>query len=67
MQERIARDLETTPENIDINTQFSEFGLDSFAILIATGELAEWLGQTLEAETLFRYSTIKELSQHLAA
>ena len=65
-QERIAQTLECAPEEVDIDRQFDQLGLDSLAILMATGELAEWLDTELEAATLFECPTIRALSQHLA-
>lgn len=67
MRERVAKDLECSPEEVDVDITFDKLGLDSLAILIATGELAQWLGTELEAATLFEYPTIKELANHLAA
>ncbi len=66
-QERIATILECSPEEVDIDRQFDQLGLDSLAILIATGELAEWLDTELEAATLFEYPTIRALAKHLAS
>lgn len=65
-QERIAEILECAPEEVDIDRQFDQLGLDSLAILMATGELAEWLDTELEAATLFEYPTIRALAQYLA-
>jgi acyl carrier protein len=67
MQERIAQALECAPSDVDVDKAFDQLGLDSLAILIATGELAEWLDIELEAVTLFQYSTIRSLADHLAA
>ena len=66
MRARIARELECQPDEIDIELPFDQLGLDSLAILISTGELAEWLGVELEAATLFQHSTISALAEHLA-
>ena len=66
MQERVAQDLGTPADEVDVNATFDTLGLDSLAILIATGELAEWLQTELEAATLFEYPTIKKLADHLA-
>ena len=66
MQDRVARELECPASDIDIDKPFDQLGLDSLAILIATGELAEWLGIELEAATLFEHSTIRLLAKHIA-
>ena len=66
MQERTARDLDKAPDEVDIDTPFDQLGLDSLAILTATGELAEWLEVELEAATLFEYPTIRKMANFLA-
>lgn len=66
MQERTARDLDKAPDEVDIDTPFDQLGLDSLAILTATGELAEWLEVELEAATLFEYATIRKMAEFLA-
>ena len=66
MQERVAKDLGCPHEEVDVNSTFDKLGLDSLAILIATGELAQWLDTELEAATLFEHPTIKKLADHLA-
>ena len=66
MQERTARDLDKAPDEVDIDTPFDQLGLDSLAILTATGELAEWLEVELEAATLFEYPTIRKMAEFLA-
>ncbi len=66
MQDRMSRELECPASDIDIDKPFDQLGLDSLAILIATGELAEWLGIELEAATLFEHTTIRALAKHLA-
>ncbi len=65
MRNRISQDLHCAPEDIDPDANYDALGLDSLAILIATGELAEWLDTQLEAATLFEHPTIRALATHL--
>ena len=65
LQVWVGNALSLPPESVDTTANFDELGLDSLAILTATGELAEWLDIELEAAVLFQHSTIDALAQHL--
>jgi len=66
LQARMAQTLECDTSEVDVDAQFDQLGMDSLAILIATGELAEWLDTELEAMTLYQFPSIRKLSVHLA-
>ena len=66
LQARMAETLECDAGDVDVDAQFDQLGLDSLAVLIATGELAEWLDTELEAATLYEFPSIRKLSVHLA-
>lgn len=66
MKDRVARELDISPSDVDPDVTFDKLGLDSLAILISTGELAQWLGVELEAATLFEFPTIRKLANHLS-
>jgi acyl carrier protein len=52
---------------IDRDTAFGSFGLDSATAIGITGELEEWLGIGIDPEAAEEYPTIRLLGQHLAA
>ena len=58
--------LEIEPNEIDTHASFNEYGLDSSAAVILTGDLQEWLKSDLEPTLLFDYPTIAALAQHLS-
>ncbi|MBC5793740.1 acyl carrier protein [Sphaerospermopsis sp. LEGE 00249] len=58
--------LEIEAEEVDVETNFSRYGLDSSAAVILTGDLGDWLGKELEPTALYDYPTIADLAAHLA-
>lgn len=58
--------LEVEPEKIDENYEFERFGINSSAAVSLVGDLEEWLGFELSPSLFFEFSTITEVSAHLA-
>ncbi|WP_446717954.1 phosphopantetheine-binding protein [Crocosphaera sp. Alani8] len=52
-------------DELDMETSFSEYGLDSSVALTLTGELGEWLGMELEPTLFWEYTNIDELTEYL--
>jgi acyl carrier protein len=52
---------------IDRDTAFDCFGLDSATAIGITGELEEWLGISIDPGAAEDYPTIRLLGRHLAA
>ncbi len=62
----LARLLETSPAEIDVDASFEQFALDSVTAIGMTGELEEWLGVQVDPMAAYDYPTIRSLSQYLA-
>jgi acyl carrier protein len=62
----LAQVLDLQPQDIDPDTAFDRYGLDSMAAVTLIGDLEEWLGQELPATLAWDYPNIAELSQYLA-
>ena len=60
--EKIAEAMAISPEMIDINRPFAEYGLDSLAAVTVTGELEDWMEMEIPATLLWDYPTINEIS-----
>ncbi|MHC5725241.1 MAG: acyl carrier protein [Nostoc sp.] len=58
--------LEIEPEQVDVETTFGRYGLDSSVAVVLTGDLADWLGKELELRLVWDYPTIADLAQHLS-
>ena len=54
------------PESVDTDLGFFQMGLDSLMAVELTARLVRQLGIDLPQTTLFNYSTINALAQHLA-
>ena len=52
-------------DELEIETSFSEYGLDSSVALTLTGELGEWLEMELEPTLFWEYTNIDELTEYL--
>jgi len=61
----IANLLELNQDEIDTQVPFENYGLDSSATVILSGDLAEWLECELEPSLLYDYTTIEALIQYL--
>lgn len=62
----IAQLLEIEPQEIDSQTPFERYGLDSSAMVVLSGDLQEWLGRKLDPTLLYDYPTIETLANYLA-
>lgn len=62
----LAQLLEVDPQEIDTQTPFERYGLDSSALVVLSGDLQESLKCSLEPTLLYDYPTIEALADHLA-
>lgn len=62
----LAQLLEVDPDEIDPQTPFERYGLDSSALVVLSGDLQEWLKCKLDPTLLYDYPTIESLAEHLA-
>ena len=58
--------LERPPEEIDVTVPVDDFALDSATAIGMTGELEDWLGQSVDPTLVYDYPTIEKFSQCLA-
>jgi acyl carrier protein len=63
----IAKLLDVSPEQVDVQMSFERYGLDSSAVVSLIGDLEHWLKIDLSPALLFDYPTIEELARYLAA
>lgn len=61
----LAMYLKIPPHEMDIREPFATYGLDSSVAVSTTGELAEWLGLSLEPTLFWEYPSIEALAEHL--
>ena len=64
--ERIAREIGVSPESIDLNEPFDNYGLDSVLAIEIASAGKQKLGIDMSPLLLVHYPTIESLSQHLA-
>ena len=63
----IAAVAQITPEEVDIDRPFAEFGMDSMQLFQLSGDLQKFLGHEVSEIVAWDYPTIAQLSQHLAS
>jgi acyl carrier protein len=67
LREKISDYSKISCEHIETDTQISEtYGLSSLDAVSLIGELEDWVGADISPSILFEYSTIDDLSEHLA-
>jgi 8-amino-7-oxononanoate synthase len=64
--DKIAEMLTLEPNQIDVQQDFSEYGLDSVEAINLSGELENYLGRRLSPTLLWDYPNIETLAQYLA-
>ena len=57
--------LEVKPEDIDMETPFDRYGLDSSVAVALTGDLEDWLEVDIDPTIIYDYPTIKSLVEYL--
>ncbi len=61
----LATSLDLSPEEIDIDTDFVDFGMNSMSMIDVSGELETLLGRRLDPTLVLDYSNIRALSEYL--
>ena len=62
----IADLLEVSTDEIDTESSFDRYGLDSSAAIGLTGDLEDWLGKEVDPTLLYDYPTVEGLVEYLA-
>jgi|GEM_PF-2825531 len=65
LKKHLATSLEMSPEEIDIDVDFVDYGKNSVEIVNISGELEHFLGRRLDPMLILDYANIRELSEHL--
>ncbi|QUY40945.1 acyl carrier protein [Acaryochloris marina] len=65
LKKHLATSLEMSPEEIDIDVDFIDYGMNSVEVVNVSGELEHFLGRRLDPMLVLDYSNIRELSEHL--
>jgi 8-amino-7-oxononanoate synthase len=63
--DKLAELLEIEPHEIDVQKNFSDYGLDSVEAINLSGELESFLGSRLSPTLLWDYQNIEDLAQYL--
>jgi len=64
--DKLAQRLKVPSSEVDVDTYFDEFDLDSTEALILAGELENWLGFQIETTAIWYHPTIKQLAEYIA-
>ena len=63
---RLAELMRVSPEEVDVQEPFANFGLNSIDAVSLSGDLEDYLNLPLPATLLWDFPTIETLSQHLS-
>jgi acyl carrier protein len=64
---RIAAIAQLTPQEVDIDRPFAEFGMDSMQLFELSGDLQKFLGHDVSEIVAWDYPTIAKLAQYLSS
>lgn len=67
LQNRIAKELNCEPNEVNLEQTFDLLGLDSVSLLWIAGELAEWLKIEITAALIFESNNLPALSEKIFA
>ncbi|TAE32046.1 MAG: acyl carrier protein [Cytophagales bacterium] len=62
LQERIAHELQTSPDTVSPDTLFTRYGFDSVVVITLAVDLEAWLGVELDPTVIWEYPTIRSLT-----
>lgn len=65
LQQAVAQELKTPPEQIDIHQPFSSYRLDSVVVVTLAVDLETYLGCTLDPSIFWEFDTIADMSAWL--
>ncbi|HVH45112.1 MAG TPA: acyl carrier protein [Labilithrix sp.] len=65
--DRLAAELDISPDDIDVTAPFSNLGVDSIIGVSLSGQLAETFGVDMPATLFWDYPTIERVAGYLAA
>lgn len=64
--DRIANEMEISPDEVSVDATFDDLGMNSLKVLIVANDLAEFLNvEEVEQPLFFNYPTIQKLAEHL--
>jgi 8-amino-7-oxononanoate synthase len=64
--DRIAQEMEISPEEVSVDATFDDLGMNSLKVLIVANDLAEFLKvEEVPQPLFFNYPTIQRLAEHL--
>lgn len=62
----ISESLELDPQTLDVDADFTDYGLNSAEMVNVSGELETFLNRTLDPTLVLEYPNISTLSEYLA-
>jgi 8-amino-7-oxononanoate synthase len=65
--DRLAELMRVSPDEVDVQEPFANFGLNSIDAVSLSGDLEDYLNRPLPATLLWDFPTIETLSSHLSA
>ena len=65
LQQRIAAAKQLRLQDVDVDTPFTAFGIDSLELVTLTGQLSGWLDRPLPPTLLYSLPTIRSLARYL--
>jgi acyl transferase domain-containing protein/acyl-CoA synthetase (AMP-forming)/AMP-acid ligase II/acyl carrier protein len=63
---QVATTLKVKPQEVDVQTPFAHYGMDSLQAVSLSSDLEEWLGRDLSPTLVYDYPNIEALARHLA-
>ncbi len=63
---QVATTLKVKPQEVDVQTPFAHYGMDSLQAVSLSSDLEEWLGRDLPPTLVYDYPNIEALARHLA-
>jgi 8-amino-7-oxononanoate synthase len=65
IRDKLVESLKVPSAEINIDKDFSAYGIDSLKAVSMVGEIEAWIGKEIPATTLWDYTTIRQLASYL--
>jgi acyl carrier protein len=63
----LAKTLRIECDEIDLETKFDTYSMDSLVLVVMTEDLGEWMGKPIDPTVPFEHPTIQSLAEYLAS
>jgi acyl carrier protein len=66
LEDYLAKTLKINRSEVNVDTKFDRYSVDSLMIVVMTEDLSEWLGAPVDPTAPYEHPTIRSLAEHVS-